>query len=170
MLRYELTQLERHVLLNTLDSVWKDHMYGMDLLRHSIGLRGYAEQDPKIAYKREGTRMFNEMLENVRERVTDLIFKVRIAPAAPGPAAGGAVPAAVGPGDGGGAAYAGATAQKADATGAGFSSADQEAAMRKQGEGGQAKTIRRETPKVGRNDPCPCGSGKKYKQCHGKAK
>jgi preprotein translocase subunit SecA len=62
------------------------------------------------------------------------------------------------------------TTSKADATGAGFASAseDREAAMRQQGEGGKPATIRREAPKVGRNDPCPCGSGKKYKQCHGR--
>jgi len=159
MLRWELTQLERYVLLTTFDAIWKDHMYAMDLLRHSIGLRGYAEQDPKIAYKREGTRMFNEMLSNIRERVTDLVFKVRVA----GMGAEGT---------GGGAAYANMTAAKADATGAGFSAAteDQEAAMRQQGEGAVVKTIRREMPKVGRNQPCPCGSGKKYKQCCGKTR
>ena len=160
-------------MLVTLDAVWKDHMYGMDLLRHSIGLRGYAEQDPKIAYKREGTRMFNEMLENFRERVTDLIFKVKIAGYGGGgytEGDGGGGPAAGAPGGGG--AFASMTATKADATGAGFSAAaeDQQAAMRQQGEGGQAKTIRRETPRVGRNDPCPCGSGKKYKQCHGRGR
>jgi len=170
MLRYELTQLERYVMLVTLDAVWKDHMYGMDLLRHSIGLRGYAEQDPKIAYKREGTRMFNEMLENYRERVTDLIFKIQVAgyggatyadtePAATTTASGTTV-------------YRQVTATKADATGAGFSAAseDQQAAMRQQGEGGLSRTIRRETPRIGRNDPCPCGSGKKYKHCHGKGR
>ncbi len=169
MLRFELTHLERYVLLTTFDAVWKDHMYAMDLLRHSIGLRGYAEQDPKIAYKREGTRMFNEMLENIRERVTDLIFKVRIAGYGDGGFGDAGTPATSG-GTGPGGAFSGATAMKADATNVGFSSAEQEAAMRKQGEGGAAKTIRRETPKVGRNDPCPCGSGKKYKQCHGKAR
>ncbi|MCK4343301.1 MAG: SEC-C domain-containing protein [Phycisphaerae bacterium] len=172
MLRYELTQLERYVLLMTLDAVWKDHMYSMDLLRHSIGLRGYAEQDPKIAYKREGTRMFNEMLENNRERVTDLIFKVKIAGYG-GESYGGedtGVPATIVAGRAGGEAYAGATTSKADATGAGFSAAteDQEAAMRQQGAAPQ--TIRRQMPKVGRNAPCPCGSGKKYKQCCGKTR
>ncbi|MFH1745549.1 MAG: SEC-C metal-binding domain-containing protein [Planctomycetota bacterium] len=174
MCRYELTQLERYVLLNTLDAVWKDHMYAMDLLRHSIGLRGYAEKDPKIEYKQEGTRMFNEMLSNIRERVTDLIFKVQIAvmPEGGEGAGGGVAPTGptAGGGPAGGMAYGNMQASHADATGAGFSTAaaDQEAAMRKQGEGGAAQTIRRETPKVGRNDPCPCGSGKKYKQCHGK--
>ena len=172
MLRYELTQLERYVLLMTLDAVWKDHMYNMDLLRHSIGLRGYAEQDPKIAYKREGTRMFSETLENCRERVTDLIFKVRIAGYGGGDYSGDAgVGAGLMPGGGGGAgAYSGATASKADATNAGFAqgAADQQSAMAKQGEAGKPQTFRREQPRVGRNDPCPCGSGKKYKQCHGK--
>jgi preprotein translocase subunit SecA len=168
MLRYELTRLEQYVLLSTFDQQWKDHMYSMDLLRHSIGLRGYAEQDPKIAYKREGTRMFNEMLENVRERVTDLIFKVRIAGAG-GDAYSGDAARPLTPTDG---APGAMRTSHADATGAGFSSAaaDQQAAMRQQGEGGQGQTIRRETPRVGRNDPCPCGSGKKYKQCHGRGK
>ena len=163
MLRYELTQLERYVLLTTFDAVWKDHMYAMDLLRHGIGLRGYAERDPKIEYKREGTRMFNEALANNRERVTDLIFKVQIAMRPSGEDDGTAPP-------GTGSGYANMQTTKADATGAGFSTAedDQDAAMRKQGAAGQPQTIRREAPKVGRNDPCPCGSGKKYKQCHGK--
>jgi preprotein translocase subunit SecA len=166
MLRFELTQLERYVLLQTLDSIWKDHMYAMDILRHGIGLRGYAQQDPKIEYKREGTRLFNEMQENIRERVTDLIFKVRIS---------GFGDFGDGSGDGQGVAEAGgpnplaaATTSHADATNAGLvgaaASADQEAALRKQGEAGKPQTIRREEPKVGRNDPCPCGSGKKYKQ------
>ncbi len=171
MLRYELTQVERYVLLTTFDAVWKDHMYAMDLLRHAIGLRGYAEQDPKIAYKREGTRMFNEMLANIRERVTDLIFKVRPAGAVASgygePDAGRPVGAGAEPG--GGMAYGAMTTTKADATGAGFASAaaDQQAAMQQQGEV-KPQTIRRDKPKVGRNEPCPCGSGKKFKHCHGR--
>jgi preprotein translocase subunit SecA len=170
MLRYELTQLERMVLLTTFDAVWKDHMYSMDLLRHGIGLRGYAERDPKIEYKREGTRLFNEFHSNIRERVTDLIFKVQVAMGPDEGLLGAGVPARL-PGDSGaGAAYAGMTTQHADATNVGFATAaqDQEAAMRAQGEGGKVQTIRRTQPKVGRNDPCPCGSGKKYKHCHGK--
>jgi preprotein translocase subunit SecA len=172
MLRFELTQLERMVLLTTFDAVWKDHMYAMDLLRHSIGLRGYAERDPKIEYKREGTRLFNEMMGNIRERVTDLIFKVQT-PVAGGPdELGAGAPATVPPGAPGGAAYAGMTASHADATGAGFSAAatDQDAAMRKQGEGGRLQPIRREARRVGRNEPCPCGSGKKFKHCCGKTR
>ncbi len=164
MLRFELTWLEQQILLSTFDGLWKDHMWSMDLLRHSIGLRGYAEQDPKIAFKREGTRMFNELLVTARERVTDLIFKVRVA----GYGAGGYGES--GPAAPSGPAYQRMTTSKADATGAGFSQADQDAALRQQGEGGLTKTIRREEPRVGRNDPCPCGSGKKYKQCHGRGR
>ncbi len=171
MLRFELTFVERMVLLNTLDAVWKDHMYAMDLLRSNIGLRGYAERDPKIEYKREGTRLFSEMQASVRDRVTDLIFKVHIT-AGPetgdGPA-GGPVPTPDAPSEGGGMAYGNMQAQKADATGTGYAGAeaDRAAAMQQQGEQ-TPTTIRNEQPKVGRNDPCPCGSGKKFKHCHGK--
>jgi len=170
MLRYELTQLERMVLLTTFDAVWKDHMYSMDLLRHGIGLRGYAERDPKIEYKREGTRLFNELLSNIRERVTDLVFRVQVSMGPDEGLLGTGVPARTPDGGGAGVAYAGMTTQHADATNVGFSSAaaDHEAAMQRQGEAGKVQTIRRAAPKVGRNDPCPCGSGKKYKHCHGK--
>ncbi|MCH7872159.1 MAG: SEC-C domain-containing protein, partial [Planctomycetes bacterium] len=166
----ELRELERYILLQIYDSVWKDHMYSMDLLRSGIGLRGYAEKDPKIEYKREGTRLFSEMLENMRERVTDLVFRAQITGGGGGGGdgteglTGGGIDAAPtgGPGP--------MTTSHADATNAGFSSAaaDHDAAMAKQGEGGKAETIRRSMPRVGRNAPCPCGSGKKYKQCHGK--
>ncbi|GMU81904.1 MAG: hypothetical protein AMXMBFR47_17750 [Planctomycetota bacterium] len=161
MLRYELTQLERMVILQTMDGVWKDHMYAMDLLRQGIGLRGYAERDPKIEFKREGTRLFNELNSNIRERVTDLIFKVQtsiashVASEAPPPPS--AAPDAGLRG----------RAQKADATNAGFAQPAAQQAAR-QSEPPPAAPVKREHPKVGRNDPCPCGSGKKYKQCHGK--
>ena len=162
MLRYELTQLERMVLLTTFDGAWKDHMYSMDLMRHGIGLRGYAERDPKIEFKREGTRLFEEMQRNVRERVTDMIFKVQVS-IAPATAETEAESAGGSPSQ--------VNTSHADATGAGFADAarDREAAMRGQGEGEKPQTFRREQPKVGRNDPCPCGSGKKYKHCCGKA-
>ena len=172
MLRFELTQLERMVLLTTFDAVWKDHMYAMDLLRHSIGLRGYAERDPKIEYKREGTRLFNETLGNIRERVTDLVFKVQTSTGGGAEPLETGVPGGPGPAAPGGAAYAGMTASHADATGAGFSAAatDQDAAMRRQGEGGKLQPIRRGARRVGRNEPCPCGSGKKFKHCCGKTR
>ena len=79
-LRIELTQLERFVLLQILDQAWKDHLYGMDQLKDAIGLRGYAEKDPRIEYKREGASHFAEMQRNVRDRVTELIFRARLTP------------------------------------------------------------------------------------------
>ncbi|WP_432800112.1 preprotein translocase subunit SecA [Poriferisphaera sp. WC338] len=80
VLRIELTQLERFVLLQILDQAWKDHLYGMDQLKDSVGLRGYAEKDPRIEYKREGANHFHEMQQNTRDRVTDLIFRARLTP------------------------------------------------------------------------------------------
>ncbi len=76
--RAEIAQLESFVLLQILDMAWKDHLYAMDQLKDSIGLRGYAERDPRIEYKREGSRLFAEMERIVRDRVTDLIFRARL--------------------------------------------------------------------------------------------
>jgi len=152
-LRAELAHLERYVLLQVYDSTWKDHLYAMDHLKDSIWTRSLAEKDPKTEYKREGFRMFNEMLESIEDRVTDIIFRVHL--------------------------EAGARARSVwrvsqvshdqvgqFAGGAEQQQQQQEAGQAPQGEV-QVKQIRLEQPKVGRNDPCPCGSGKKYKKCHG---
>ncbi len=82
LMRTELLMLERLVLLDTLDSTWKDHLYGMDQLRDAIGFRAFSQQDPRIEYKREGQRIFLQMMESVRDRVTDFIFKARLSPQA----------------------------------------------------------------------------------------
>ncbi|MEX2389469.1 MAG: hypothetical protein WD534_16455, partial [Phycisphaeraceae bacterium] len=79
-LRAELTQLERFVLLQILDMAWKDHLYAMDQLKDAVGLRGYAEKDPRIEYKREGARHFAQMQSTVRDRVTELIFRAKLTP------------------------------------------------------------------------------------------
>ncbi len=78
LLRAELTQLERFVLLQILDASWKDHLYAMDQLKDSVGLRGYAERDPRIEYKREGASQFEQMRRTVRDRVTELIFRAKL--------------------------------------------------------------------------------------------
>jgi preprotein translocase subunit SecA len=107
------------------------------------------------------------MWSRIAGRVTDIIFKVKIQPDEQAAGDGRVRPVQTGGTDGG----AGRVSyQHSDATGAGFAavSRDQAAAMRAQNVEAKAETIRREQPKVGRNDPCPCGSGKKYKQCHGK--
>ncbi len=149
LLRYELTRLEQVVLVTALDDEWKDHMYEMDLLKSAIGLRGYAEKDPKVEYKREGMRMYNEMMDRLRERVTQTVFRARL---------GGSVSSV----------YRGISTHHDDSTNVGFSG-DQQGVLGPQGEASKPQTIRREQPKVGRNDPCPCGSGKKYKRCCGSA-
>jgi preprotein translocase subunit SecA len=151
-LRSELADLEKYVLVQVYDSTWKDHLYGMDHLKDSIWTRSLAEKDPKTEYKREGFRMFNEMLDSIEDRVTDVIFRVRLT------------------------AEAGTRARSVwnvsrtahDEVGQ-FSMAEQQRAAAQAPQGETAvKQIKLEKPKVGRNDPCPCGSGKKYKKCHGR--
>jgi len=83
ILRAELLQLEQTIMLETLDTTWKDHLYEMDQLRDSISFRAFSQQDPRIEYKREGSRLFKQMLQTVRDRITDYVFKVRLAPAGP---------------------------------------------------------------------------------------
>jgi len=149
-MRKELSDLEKYVLLQVYDSAWKDHLYSMDNLKGTIWMRSHAQQDPKVEYKREGFRMFNQMLDTIEDRVTDIIFKVRL--------------------------EAGAQARSVwnvsqtshDEVGQ-FAMAERQraAAQAPQGET-KVKQIKLETPKVGRNDPCPCGSGKKYKKCCGR--
>jgi preprotein translocase subunit SecA len=149
-LRSELAELERYVLLQVYDSTWKDHLYAMDHLKDEIWTRSLAEKDPKTEYKREGFRMFNEMLESIEDRVTDIIFRVRL--------------------------EAGArtrnvwrVSQTSHSEVGQFSMTEQQRAAAQAPQGEQkVKQIRLEQPKVGRNEPCPCGSGKKYKKCCGR--
>jgi len=149
-LRKELSDLERYVLLQVYDSAWKDHLYAMDHLKESVWMRGFAERDPKIEYKREGFRMFNEMLQTIEDRVSDIIFKVRLAPAER-------------------ARSVWRVSQISHDEVGQFALAERQRAAAQAPQGEQkVKQIRLEHPKVGRNDPCPCGSGKKYKKCCGK--
>ncbi len=157
MLRYELTVLECAILLRIYDQSWKDHLLEMDRLKHAIMQRpmGGDQTHPQSQYAIEGREFFDQMWTLIRTRVTDIIFKLR-------PSAGPT--------------QASASAQRAmqmshaDATNAGFAGAetDRDAAMQAQGAERKVETIRRDQPRVKRNDPCPCGSGKKYKQCHGR--
>ena len=163
MLRWELTRLEQFVLLRLYDQAWKDHLLEMDHLKSAIMQRplGGDQTHPQSQFAIEGRDLFDQMWARIAGRVTDIVFKIKT-PSGDGRAA---VPTAgTGPGP------AAVSYQHADATGAGFAGVarDQAAAMRAQNVEAKVETIRRETPKVGRNDPCPCGSGKKYKQCHGK--
>ncbi|MGP1272916.1 MAG: preprotein translocase subunit SecA [Phycisphaerales bacterium] len=85
-LRGEMLQLETTILLDTLDQSWKDHLYAMDQLRDGINYQAFAQQDPRIAYKREGSKQYNEMMDDVRSRVAEYIFKARLTPTPPAPA------------------------------------------------------------------------------------
>ena len=157
-LRRELSELERYVLLQIYDASWIDHLLGMDHLKQGVGLRGFAEQDPKIAYKKEGYRQFQEMLKGVREKVTDMIFKVRLAPEEGGAAAGGL------------GRYQVSNLVHDQLTAYDNLAQDMAAQQQAAQAAGQTRVqpIIRQEPRVGRNDPCPCGSGKKYKKCCGK--
>jgi preprotein translocase subunit SecA len=152
----QLRYIEKAVMLQTLDSHWKEHLAAMDYLRQGIHLRGYAQKNPKQEYKREAFEMFSSMLEAIKHEVISVLSRMRVeAPPpelAPGPAEGNfqfrheefhgleAEPAPAAPAPQAGAAEAAEPVQP-------FVRGDR---------------------KIGRNEPCPCGSGKKYKQCHGR--
>ncbi len=151
-MRKELGELEKYVLLQIFDSCWKDHLYAMDHLKESIFLRAYAEKDPKVEYKQEGYRMFDEMLDAIEDRVTDAIFKVRLE----------AVPARRQ------SVYRVGQTRHDEVSQFAVSQRQRAAAIAQQSSGEQVvKQIKLDKPRVGRNDPCPCGSGKKYKKCCG---
>ncbi|MCM8747931.1 preprotein translocase subunit SecA [Thermomicrobiaceae bacterium CFH 74404] len=119
--------LERLVMLRVLDQLWVEHLTEMDHMRHGIGLQAYGQRDPLVAYKTEGYRMFQQLLQNIEYDVTHMIYKVQIQPALARPVM-----------------QAGVENRSGDGT-----------------------APARKKQKVGRNDPCPCGSGKKFKHCCG---
>ncbi len=154
----EMRALERFLLLDSIDTRWKDHLHAMDGLKTGIGLRGYGQQDPKVMYKIEGHKMFREMLQGIREEITEQFLKVRFSKEAEehlgdiwAGASENAMPEFSTGVHGGGPTEAGVS----DGTPIGSTPE------------AKPEPIKRDEPKVGRNDPCPCGSGKKYKKCHG---
>ncbi|MGA2034682.1 MAG: SEC-C metal-binding domain-containing protein, partial [Thermoguttaceae bacterium] len=148
--RPEMQKMERSLVLQLLDSAWKDHLLVMDHLRSSVSLRGYAQVDPKVEYKREGMRAFEQMWESIGERVTDLIFRMEQLDE-------GFV----------GSTWTGAEAVHREAPAASEIAQQQQAAIDGTQTDHKPEPIRNRQLKVGRNDPCPCGSGKKFKKCHG---
>ena len=152
-----MRNIERHLLLQMIDSKWKDHLYNMDHLREGIGMRAYAQVDPKIEYTREARRMFQEMMDSIGSDVADLILRVE-----PAPDEGSREDEFWG---GGEAIHSSDVALPDDGT-----RQQQESAIdgtRQAGE--KPKPVRVTSRAPGRNDPCPCGSGKKFKKCCGKA-
>ncbi len=160
-----LRLIERDVMLQIVDAQWKDHLYSLDHLKEGIGLRGYGQKDPLVEYKRESFDLFQAMKERIDEETVKYLWRLRpIVPdpdAAPARRPAGQRTAALtfnDPGDsvpafaGAAAVAAGGPARRPARTG---------------GDDAVVRTVRRAAPKVGRNSPCPCGSGKKYKKCHG---
>ncbi|MBT8365040.1 MAG: preprotein translocase subunit SecA, partial [Deltaproteobacteria bacterium] len=132
----DFRHLERLVMLQTVDNLWKDHLLSMDHLKEGIGLRGYAQQNPLIVYKKEGYEMFQDMIGRVKEETLGILYRIQIA----GP-------------------------QKMDEY---RQPKQQQLAFSGGGEPQQKKPAKRAAKKIGRNAPCPCGSGKKYKKCCGR--
>ena len=144
-------QFERNVMLQSLDTHWREHLAALDHLRQGIHLRGYAQKNPKQEYKREAFELFQSLLDSVRADVTRLLMTVQVRSAED----------------------VEESAPHAEVQNVQYHHADYDEALGKTaGEGGedsaQAAQPVRAAPQTGRNDPCPCGSGKKYKHCHGK--
>ncbi|MCP4689603.1 MAG: hypothetical protein GY859_16235 [Desulfobacterales bacterium] len=133
-----LRQIERYVMLETVDSLWKDHLLSMDHLKEGIGLRGYAQQNPLIVYKKEGYEMFQDMIARVKEETVGLLFRIQIS-----------------------------EPERIDEL---HKPKEQDLVFSGGGDGAppKKKPVKRAKKKVGRNAPCPCGSGKKFKKCCGK--
>ena len=144
---------EKSVMLQVLDAHWKEHLAAMDYLRQGIHLRGYAQKNPKQEYKREAFEMFSRMLDAVKQEIVMVLTKVQVQ-----------VPEEMHP----------SQTQPQDEFQfqheefAGFGGEEGEADAAQAGEERENRPFVRQDRKIGRNEPCPCGSGKKYKQCHGK--
>ncbi|MDQ3493975.1 MAG: preprotein translocase subunit SecA [Pseudomonadota bacterium] len=153
-----MRMLEKHIMLNVLDDNWKQHLGRMDYLRQGIHLRGYAQKQPKQEYKKEAFALFSEMLDKVKTEVITLLARVRIRSEAE--------VAALEAEERRQAEAQLSQAQFRHADVGGYGADEEAAAVVSPGGQGFRQSVRT-LPKVGRNEPCPCGSGKKYKHCHG---
>ena len=140
-------QYERSVMLQSIDSHWRDHLAALDHLRQGIHLRGYAQKNPKQEYKREAFELFSLLLQTVRNEVTKLLMTVRIRSAEE---------------------VENVSKEQPRLTDIAYNHGDTQEKNPPQRNASKVDTFVRSQQKVGRNEPCPCGSGKKYKQCHGK--
>ena len=153
------TQFERMVLLQSIDTHWREHLAALDYLRQGIHLRGYAQKQPKQEYKREAFELFGQLLDSVKNEVTRQLMTVRVQSNEQLEQAAEALESR-------GDSITNLTYTSPTETGEAETRVDEES-LRRQMAGGVAASAAMLAP-VGRNDPCPCGSGKKYKQCHGK--
>ena len=180
---------ERMIMLQIVDTQWKDHLYSLDHLKEGIGLRGYGQRDPLVEYKKESFKMFQALMDRIDEESLRWVYLYQPVPASeaprseaepwtgrvgsPGPCAppgalgrGGRRPLPRARARHGGARALPRNLSFNDPSEAQSAFAKAERPEAKGGQG-EVQTVRRDGKKVGRNDPCPCGSGKKYKKCHG---
>jgi preprotein translocase subunit SecA len=132
----EFRHLERMVMLQTIDSLWKDHLLSMDHLKEGIGLRGYAQQNPLVVYKKEGYEMFQDMISRVKDETLGILFRIQVA--------------------------------QPETIDDFRQPKEQDFVFSRGEEAPKKQPVKRDEKKVGRNAPCPCGSGKKYKKCCGR--
>ncbi len=167
---------ERMIMLSVIDQLWKDHLLSMDHLKEGIGLRGYGQHDPLVEYKKESFEMFEAMMQRFQEDTVRYLYLMQILerpPEAPQrPVQAEAEPAAALPGgDGNGRRPPRMVSTTADELEEAFLRRKrrelEQARMAGGGDAAPVQQVIRSQQKVGRNDPCPCGSGKKYKKCHG---
>ncbi len=142
-----IRHLEKVIMLQTLDTQWKEHLAAMDQLRQGIGLRGYAQKNPKQEYKREAFEMFTAMLDRVKSEVVTILAKVQVRQDSD---------------------VDELERRQQQAAQQDLELQHEDLASASETAEPENATFKRQQPKVGRNEPCPCGSGKKYKQCHGK--
>jgi preprotein translocase subunit SecA len=175
-----LQRVERDIMLQIVDQQWKDHLYSLDHLKEGIGLRGYGQRDPLIEYKKESFSLFQAMKERVDEEIVRYLWWLRPvegeggapvqAPRRPAPRRPPLILNDPSTESASVSALSGARSQaEAGPFGAPRQQPQSQQPARVGGDDAKVVTVRREEPKVGRNDPCPCGSGKKYKKCHGAA-
>ena len=153
----QMREVERMILLRVVDNRWMDHIDAMDQLKDGIGLRGIGQQDPAVAYAQEGFAMFDEMVADIREETVKFCYNVTVTTKTERRnVVSGRTSAAK-------------EEYKDDTSAQQRGGGSMPAAAPKAEKTGKQETIRRDMPKVGRNDPCPCGSGKKYKNCCGRS-
>ena len=141
-------QFERSIMLQSIDTHWREHLSALDYLRQGIHLRGYAQKNPKQEYKREAFELFSGMLDRIRDDVVRVLMTVRVQSAEQ-------------------VEQAEADAAQSHVQNVQYHHSDYDEALADDGQPQGAQPVRNVLPKVGRNEPCPCGSGKKYKHCHG---
>jgi len=169
----QLNSMERFIMLNAVDVQWQEYLRNMDTLRQGVGLRAYGQRDPLVEYKNEAFTLFADLMDRIKTEIAGRIFRATTSPRAYQTFLGDlhrlaqaqhptAAPLV------GGRAGGGAAPRQAAQGGGGNADAGAEAAMNAALSAAHSKPVVRDEPKTGRNDPCPCGSGKKYKKCCGK--